>query len=261
MESLSEGDIIKISLERHINARNRDNFMGRLSTGCTAVDKLLQGGLDTDCITTVFGPAGSGKTNLGLLSAVQAVSAGKKVIYVDTEGGYSVERLKQLTKDHENILENVLFLRPTTFKEQVDAFAKLRNLVNNKIGLIVVDSISMLYRLELGSSEGIIDVNRALGKQLAALTEIARKKNIPVLVTNQVYSSFDERDKVKMVGGDLLHYGSKCLVELQITPSNKRRAILKKHRSIAPEGEVIFQIVSSGTVESKESRGFVLFKK
>lgn len=231
----------------------------KISTGCRAVDKLLYGGLDPDCITTVYGPAGAGKTNLALLAAVNVAASGKKVIYVDTEGGYSIERLKQLTKEHEKILQSILFLKPTTFKEQVEAFSKLRRLVNNSIGLIVVDSISMLYRLELG--EGAHDVNLAMGRQLAALTEIARKKNIPVLLTNQVYSVFDERDKVQMVGGDLLRYGSKCLIELQITPSNKRRAILKKHRSLAPEKETVFQIVESGTVEAKESRGFTLFKK
>ncbi|MBI4144978.1 DNA repair and recombination protein RadB [Candidatus Woesearchaeota archaeon] len=233
----------------------------RIPTGCGVLDKLLSGGLDADCITTIYGPAGSGKTNLALIAAVTATLRGKKVIYMDTEGGFSVERLKQLCKDHAHVLENVLFLRPTTFQEQVEAFTRLRSLVTAKIGLIVVDSISMLYRLELGSSEEAYDVNRALGKQLAALTEIARKKSIPVILTNQVYSSFDEREKVNMVGGDLLRYGSKCLVELQITPSNKRRAILRKHRSLAPDIETVFQIVGTGIVEAKESRGFNLFRK
>ncbi len=234
--------------------------MDRIPTRCTAVDALLGGGLEPDCITTVYGPAGTGKTNLAVMSAVSVASSGKKVIYVDTEGGFSVERLKQLTTSHEEVLEQILFLKPTTFQEQVEAFDKLKELVNAKIGLIVVDSISMLYRLELGSSEDVYDVNRAFGKQIAALTEIARKKGIPVLLTNQVYSMFDEREKIQMVGGDFLKYSSKCLLELQITPANNRRAILKKHRSMAPEKEAIFHIVEKGTVEAKESRGFVLFK-
>ena len=50
---------------------------------------------------------------------------------------------------------------------------------------------------------------------MAYLVEIARKKKIPVLITNQVYTDFDHRDEVKMVGGDLLRYGSKCLIELK----------------------------------------------
>ena len=51
----------------------------------------------------------------------------------------------------------------------------------------------MLYRLELGKSDDVYEVNRELGKQLCCLAEIARKKKILVLITNQVYSNFDEK--------------------------------------------------------------------
>ena len=75
--------------------------------------------------------------------------------------------------------------------------------------------------------------------------EIARRKKIPVLITNQVYADFDHRDEVKMVGGDLLKYGSKCLLELKRT-EEYREIILRKHRSL-PEGKrVKFKIVGPG---------------
>jgi len=131
--------------------------------------------------------------------------------------------------------------------------------VNDKIGLIVVDTIAMLYRLELGKDEDIHEVNIELGKQISYLTEIARKKSIPVLITNQVYADFDVKDKVNIVGGDILKYGSKCLIELQITPNNNRRAILKKHRSIEEEKELLFKIVEGGIIGTTESRGFKFF--
>ena len=135
----------------------------------------------------------------------------------------------------------------------------MKDIVNDKIGLIVVDTIAMLYRLELGKDEDVHEVNRELSRQISYLTEIARKKNIPVLITNQVYTDFDARDKVNIVGGDILKYGSKCLMELQITPNGNRRIILRKHRSIQPEKEVIFKIVDGGIIGTKESRGFKLF--
>ena len=91
------------------------------------------------------------------------------------------------------------------------------------------------------------------------LTEIARKKNIPVLVTNQVYMDFDEKDKVNIVGGDILKYGSKCLIELQITPDGNRRLIIRKHRNIQAERELLFKIVEAGITSTKESKGFKLF--
>jgi DNA repair protein RadB len=222
--------------------------MAKLSTGVDSFDKLLHGGYDEDIVTTIYGPSGSGKTNLCLIAAVKVVESGKKVLFMDTEGGIAVERIKQVSANQEGVLSKIIFFNPATFEEQKNFFEEIKNMANEQIGLIVVDSISMLYRLELGKSEEVYDVNAALGKQLAYLVEIARKKKIPVLVTTQVYSDFDNRDQVKIVGGDLLKYGSKCLIEL-VRFANCRGLILRKHRSL-PEGlETRFKIVEKGTEE------------
>jgi len=219
--------------------------MTKISTGAAFLDQFLQGGYDDDIVTTIYGPSGAGKTNLCLLAAVKIAESGKKVLFIDTEGGIAVERIKQISPRFEEILGRLMFINPLTFEEQKAIFDQLREMVTEQIGLIVVDSISMLYRLELGKSEEVYEVNSALGKQIAYLVEIARRKKIPVLITNQVYSDFDNRDQIKMVGGDLLKYGSKCLIELQ-----KFRACwgltLKKHRSLPSGTELKFKIVSEG---------------
>ena len=123
-------------------------------------------------------------------------------------------------------------------------------MITSQIGLIIVDSISMLYRLELGKNEDVYNTNSALGKQLACLVEITSSQKIPVLITNQVYTDFDNRDQVKMVGGDLLKYGSKCLLEVQ-KYTHCRGLILRKHRFL-PEGKGLkFNIVQEGIEEVK----------
>jgi len=230
----------------------------RISTGSDLLDRLLHGGYETDIITTVYGPAGSGKTTLSLLAAVSTYKRNKKIIYVDTEGGFSVERLKQLTKHWKKVLNNILFLKPTTFDEQKQAFQKLKNIAEKNIGIIIVDTIAMLYRLELGK-DTTPEVNRELGRQLSYLTEIARKKNIPILITNQVYANFENPNTVNLVGGDILKYSSKCLIELQNLKAASRRAILRKHRSIPGTAEILFRITEKGLVKFKEKRGFKLF--
>ncbi|MBN1644729.1 DNA repair and recombination protein RadB [Candidatus Woesearchaeota archaeon] len=216
----------------------------KITTGSLILDEFLEGGYETDAITTIYGPSGSGKTNFMALAAVNMAKTGKKVIYVDTEGGFSIARLKQIIPEYKEILNNILFLQPTTFEEQKKDFAKLKDMVNEKIGLIIVDTIAMLYRLV--RVQDVQEVNRELGIQIGYLTEIARKKKIPVLVTNQVYTSFESRDRINMVGGDLLKYGSKCLIELQAGHTGKRKAILRKHRSIAGEKEIYFRIIPQG---------------
>ena len=225
--------------------------MPKIPTGSKIMDSLING-YETDIITTVYGPAGAGKTLLCILCSAQVARTGKKVIYMDTEGGFSTIRVKQIFPDYQKILSNMLFFKPTSFKEQKKAFEKLKDLVDSKIGLIVVDTISMLYRLELGTSEEVYEVNRDLGKQIAYLSEISRKKKIPILIANQVYASFDEKNKINMVGGDILKYGSKCLIELKVLHNSQRKAILKKHRNIAEEKSVDFKIVQKGISSTKD---------
>jgi DNA repair protein RadB len=239
----------------------------RISAGAYDLNKFLSGGYETDIITTLYGGGGSGKSNFCIMVAVSQVKKGNKVIFIDTEGGFSVDRFRQIhgEEDVEENLQNVLLLKPTSFKEQEKSFEQLLKYVRKgDVSLIIVDSIAMLYRLELGEaitandSDKIGEVNRKLANQLRALNEISRKQNIPVIVTNQVYSSFiqNKEDKnfenrVSMVGGDLLKYWSKCLIELQ-NNYGKRKMVLKKHRSIANK-ELSFEIVNTGI---KKKSGF-----
>ncbi|MBW2988925.1 DNA repair and recombination protein RadB [Candidatus Woesearchaeota archaeon] len=234
--------------------------MDKINSGSRILDSMIGGGYESDIITTIYGPAGSGKTLLCLLCSINIARNRKKVIYVDTENNFSVERLKQIAKyDYHKILGRMVFLKPTSFEEQKDAFDRLRKIMDNGIGLIVVDTIAMLYRLELGKNDQVYDVNRELGRQISYLGEIARKKNIPVLITNQVYADFEKKGKVNLVGGDLLKYSSKCLLELQITPARNRRCIVRKHRSISEDKEIIFRIVEGGMIGTKEGKGFKFF--
>ncbi len=212
------------------------------------MDWLLEGGYEQDVLTCLYGPPGSGKTNFLLLAIANSDGFdGKKIVYIDTEGNFSLSRFQQLTDDAEAILKRVVFLKPTTFEEQRKAFEKLRRIVNNRVGAIMLDSAAMLYRLELGKTRDVYSVNRELGLQLSYLTEIARKKEIPVLVTNQVYTELED-GRTKMVGGDVLRYASKCLIELQ-RKGEHRAAVLRKHRSL-PEKSVEFVITDTG-VEGK----------
>ncbi len=232
----------------------------KISAGSYDLNKFLFGGYETDIITTIYGPGGSGKTNLCILVAVSQAKKGNKVVYVDTEGGFSIDRVKQILGDKENLdgtLKNIMILKPTSFEEQEESFDQLLKFVkNDNISLIIIDSIAMLYRLELGDAiktedtNNIRAVNRQLANQLRVLTEISRKQNIPVVVTNQVYSQFitnenDQKEKqYSMVGGDLLKYWSKCIIEVQ-NYHGKRSLRLRKHRSL-PEKELEFEIVNEG---------------
>lgn len=219
----------------------------KLSSGVEFVDKLLDGGYENDVITTIYGPPGSGKTNLCLLA--MASLKDKKIIYVDTEGSFSLSRFKQICPEFKEILDRTIFLTPTTYAEQKDAFEFLRQNVDEKFGLIIIDSIASLYRLELAINNDAINANRELGVHMAILTEIARKKHIPVIITNQVYSDFDDKIKIRTVGGDVVRYWSRALVELQKLRGDLRKILITKHRSIKEGNFAVFRIVHTGLEE------------
>jgi len=221
----------------------------KITSGSEIFDDFLEGGIENDTLTTIYGPSGSGKTTLCMLASIAQCKEKKKVIYVDAEGGFSLERMKQLAGDDlKEILNHIVLLNPTSFDEQNKSLEKLKNLVNDKIGLIVIDTLTVFYRLELAKDKDIKSINNKLIWQVSYLTEIARKKNIPIIITNQVYADFKEKDKIKMVGGNILRYNSKSLIELSKLKVNKRMAKLITHRSI-PEGkELMFAIINEGII-------------
>lgn len=209
-------------------------------------DKFLEGGLEFGIINNLFGPSGTGKTFLCMLAIIDMIRKGKRIIYIDTEGGFSVERFSQIAPDYEKLLEKIIFMKPNTFMEQKDMFEKLKTMINPEIGLIIVDSASMLYRLELGKNDKVYNTNRELGLQISFLNELARKQNLGVIITSHVYSDFDKKDKIKMVGGDFLKYSSKCLIELQGFEKGLRKAIIIRHRSLEENKEFTFKIGQEG---------------
>ena len=214
----------------------------------------LVGEISNDTITTIFGPPACGKTTLCLQFTNEVLKNKKKVLYIDTEGGFSVERFNQLCEKNSD-LEKIFILSPKSFEEQHKTIKDLSKHIKDSkdIGLIIVDSLVMLYRLKLGDAPQ--KINKELGEQLRTLTEISRNFKIPILVTNQMYKEFDT-NKVKMVGGLTIEYWSKTIIEFEIN-ENLKTMILRKHKYKKEGEKKNFEITNSGVVKPK--RGFNIF--
>ena len=211
------------------------------------LDRLLGGGVEKGCITQFYGPPGSGKTNIVLNLAVECARNNRRTIFVDTEGGLSIERVKQISgRDFEKVASQILVFEPSTFSEQDQVLKRIEEMFQSgeEADLLVVDSAVALYRDKDGDS---FSLNQELGKQMGLLLRIARRFNVAVVITNHVYSRFDGDGLVEPVGGTILKYRSKIMVELARGDLNGERfAVLKRHRS-RPEGlQTRFRIVDSG---------------
>lgn len=218
----------------------------------SSLDELLGGGIEKGTITQIFGPPSSGKSNIALNLAVNVAKNDKKVIYMDTEGGISIDRIKQIAQyDFEKVANNIIVFEPTSFLEQndnlkaIDAWLRKNN---EDVDLLVLDSAVALYRVDDMKSSKL---NKELGKQMGILAKIARKYDIAVLLTNQIYSAFDDdgNNDIRAVGGTILQYWSKVIIQLEKGEDvNQRIATLRRHRSIAEGKQVTFRITSRGII-------------
>jgi DNA repair protein RadB len=218
----------------------------RLPTGCPPLDELLHGGVESGALTELFGEAGSGKTNVCLQLARNMALAGKKTVYIDTEG-VSLERLQQMSGEHYlRVRENLLFFEPYSLREQEAVIDKTVRLASGAtdIGLVIVDSATLHYRIALGTGDDV-GGRRALGAQLHTLIGLARKRDIPVVITNQVTTNLDT-DELEPLGGSIVRHLSKAVVRLDKTGIGRRRATIVKHRAVQENASCEFRITTRG---------------
>ena len=226
---------------------------GPVPTGCPPLDDLLGGGLERGAITQVYGPPAAGKTNLALGAAVEAAAAGGSAVFIDTEG-LSLDRFGQVADAHDGadaLVDRIVFSAAHDFEEQREAVAEASGIAEGA-DLIVLDSATGFYRLErTGSENG--EALRAVARQLTSLLAVARKHDVAVLVTNQVYTD-PESDMPRPLGGHTLAHWTAVIVRLERFRAENRRATLEKHRS-RPAGESVrFRITGKGLAGIEERR-------
>ncbi len=216
----------------------------------SSIDNLLNGGFENGTVTQIFGPPSSGKSNIALCLAVNVAKYGKKAIYMDTEGGISIDRIKQIAgSDFSEVANNIMVFEPTTFQEQGENIGAIELWLRKNhadTDIFILDSAVALYRVDDMKSSKL---NKELGKQMGILSKIARSYDIAVIVTNQIYNAFDDEgnNDIRAVGGMVLQYWSKVIIQLERgDETNQRIATLRRHRSIGEGRQAVFRITSRG---------------
>lgn len=220
----------------------------RFETGCPPLDTLLGGGIETGTVTQVYGPPAAGKTNVALSVTAEAVADEQTVVYIDTED-LSIERLEQFLDGYatpvEELAERVLIESAHTFEEQRIAVDAVESLAE-QAAVVVLDSATGFYRLTR-SNDDDGETLREVADQIAHLLSLARRFDLAVVVTNQVYTDPDS-DRSQPLGGHTLGHWTGTILRLDRFRGGTRRVTLEKHRS-QPAGETArFEITDSGIV-------------
>ena len=201
-------------------------------TGCDSLDKLLGGGFPADGVSLVYGEAETGKTSLAVQCAVNCARMGYRSLFIDSDGTFSSKRLLQIASyDYEKISPFIFLMKPTTFQEQIRVIDHLEEYITRKFGLMVVDTITSLYRVELGGPKETFALNRELNRQVALLTQIVKTRRVAALITSQVRNAFlGKQVSVEPVATRVLKFWSDVVLNLELTGQTRVvKVLLEKH--------------------------------
>ena len=225
-----------------------------LTTGCRSLDELLGGGFERGTVTQLYGPPAAGKTNLALSAAVEVAADGGTAVYIDTEG-LSVDRFRQIAEaaagdkeSIEDVTSRLVISEAHDFEEQEEAVRDAAEFADHA-ELIVLDSATGFYRLERTGDADAGDSLRRVASQVTHLLSLARKHDLAIVITNQVFTDPDS-DRSRALGGHTLEHWTGAVVRLDRFRGGNRRATLEKHRS-KPVGEsATFEITGEGLADA-----------
>ncbi|AGN01721.1 DNA repair and recombination protein RadB [Salinarchaeum sp. Harcht-Bsk1] len=249
-----------------------------IPTGCEPLDELLGGGFERGTVTQLYGPPAAGKTNVVLSAAAAVAADGGTTVIVDTEG-VSIDRFEQVVgararpetapdgpavddavaaadagagEDLQTLAERIVVQDALDFAEQREA-VKDAEAFAEQADLIALDSATGFYRLQRDKDQEGGEALRAVADQITHLLSLARREDLAVVITNQVYTD-PEEDRIHALGGHTLDHWTGTILRIDRFRGGNRRATLEKHRA-KPAGETAqFRITDEGLAGTEQDR-------
>lgn len=231
-----------------------------ITTGSKNLDVLLGGkGVESKAITEAYGAFGSGKTQLGLTLAVHVQlpkeqgGANGKAVFIDTEGTFRPERIKQIAEgigaEPEKVLKNILVARAFNSDHQILLLEKIGELIKagEPIKLMIIDSLTAHFRAEFSGRGQLADRQQRLNRYLHQLMKLAEQHNIVVYVTNQVMSNpaMMFGDPTTAIGGNIVAHASTYRLYLRRGKGGSRVAKMIDSPNL-PDNEAQFFLTMKG---------------
>ncbi len=193
-------------------------------------------------LISVWGDFGVGKTTFALQTSLNSLKESKKVIYIYSKPMFPSEKISRIVGDSFEILHDITFIRPDNFNDLRNIVFNLEflilrtiNKIKNPYKLIVIDSLTDLYRLELNKEkkEKNFNLNYNLNQILANLSFINNIYDIEILIVNEK-TQIKEENQIKEIqsGGRVMGYWVSLDIKIERTAKlRERKFILTEHPS------------------------------
>ncbi len=198
----------------------------------------------------VYGEAETGKTTLAIQCSVNCARMGYKTLFIDCENTFFPRRMAQIvSEDFEDIAPQIILMKPESFEQQTVVIDRLNEYVSERVGLIVIDTITGLYREKLGDNmKETFSLNRELNRQMACLAQITKTQKVACLVISQVRSVvFEEHEMVQPVATRVLKFWADTTISLKPTAqTNVVKVTVEMHTDRKPVKTVFLKIEEKG---------------
>jgi DNA repair protein RadA len=240
-------------------AKRREDVLN-ISSGSVNLNNLLGGkGIETRAMTEAYGAFGSGKTQLGLTLAVNVQmpveqgGANGKAVFIDTEGTFRPERIRQIAEgigaNGDKVLKNILVARAFNSDHQILLIDRINELIKEgePIKLVIIDSLTAHFRAEFAGRGQLADRQQKLNRYLHNLMKMAEQHNLAVYVTNQVMANpaMMFGDPTTAVGGNIVGHASTYRMYLRRGKQGSRVAKLIDSPNL-PDNECQFYVTKAG---------------
>merc|ERR1712151_1415547 len=240
-----------------------------LSSGASKLDQMLGGGVESCAITELFGEFRCGKTQLSHALAVTAQlppnmgGANGKVVYIDTEGTFRPERIRQIAEakgvSAEAAMDNIIYARCYTSEHLVQLLVEAAGIMvsdEDRFALILIDSIMGIFRVDYSGRGELAERQQNLGRVMNKLQKMSEEFNVGIVLTNQVMSDPGGGcafmpSHPKPVGGHILAHFSTTRIFLRKGRGEQRVAKIFDSPWL-PETECVFEICSRGVRNSSD---------
>jgi len=237
----------------------------RLTTGSKPLDRMVDGGLETQTITEFYGEYGTGKSQICHQLCVNVQLPPERgglsgaALYVDTENTFRTERIVQMSRhlglDPEQVAKNIIYAEAYTSDHQMFLLDNADEVIKaNNVKLIIVDSLTAHFRSEYLGREMLASRQQKLNKHMHKIIRLARAFNAVAVVTNQVMAKPDVffGDAVYPIGGHIVGHTSHTRIYLRRAAHGPVRIARLVSSPYLPEGEEIFKVTENGIEDVSE---------